>query len=88
MSISEGRVRLYFGDQYLKPAQLLDPLYRHDGTLIIARIEPLLPSGTFYCNNVVPYIMPRQRAIDGDDLLDLAWAEFLLRSDTVTLDES
>jgi CMP-N-acetylneuraminic acid synthetase len=77
VSISAGRVVPYFGQPYLKPTQALEPLYRHDGSVIFVRTEAFLREPTFYGDKVVPYVIPRERAVDVDAPLDLAWAEFL-----------
>jgi CMP-N-acetylneuraminic acid synthetase len=86
LSIAGDRVRSFFGDQYLKPAQALEPLYRHDGAVLLMRTEAFLRRGEFYGNDLVPYVMPRERAVDVDDAVDLAWAEFLLATKTVALE--
>lgn len=81
--MSDGYVKPYFGGEYLKPAQSLETLYRHDGTIIFARTAPFLREETFYGAKVVPYLVPRERAVDVDNPLDLAWAEFLLQSGVI-----
>jgi CMP-N-acetylneuraminic acid synthetase len=86
LSIAGDRVRAYFGDQFMKPAQTLEPLYRHDGAVLFMRTEPFLRTREFYGNVLVPYVMPRERAVDVDDAVDLAWAEFLLTSGVVARD--
>ena len=77
LALRDGHVEAYFGDQYLKPAQSLETLYRHDGTVLFARTESFLREGSFYGGHVVPYIVSRERSVDIDHPLDLAWAEFL-----------
>ena len=74
----EGYVEPYFGLQYMKQAQLLDTLYRHDGSIICAKSEVFLREREFYGTKVVPYFIPVERSVDIDNPLDLAWAEFLL----------
>jgi N-acylneuraminate cytidylyltransferase len=58
--------------------QSLEPLYRHDGSIIFAQSEIVLKTGEFYGPGVVPYFIPPERSVDIDSPLDLAWAEFLL----------
>ncbi|MCK4782390.1 MAG: acylneuraminate cytidylyltransferase family protein [Desulfobacteraceae bacterium] len=78
----KGYVEPYFGLEYMKQTQLLDPLYRHDGSIIFARSEVFLKEREFYGTKVVPFFMPPERSVDIDSPLDLAWAEFLCnRSD-------
>lgn len=76
--VTDGYVKPYFGLQYMKQAQLLDTLYRHDGSIIFAKTEAFLREREFYGTKVVPYFIPQERSVDIDSPLDLAWAEFLL----------
>lgn len=76
--IPNSYVEPYYGLQYMKQTQLLDSLYRHDGSIVFARTEVFLKEKEFYGTKVVPYILPTERSVDIDDPLDLAWAEFLL----------
>lgn len=76
--VTNGYAKPYFGLQYMKQAQLLEPLYRHDGSVIFAKTEVFLKEGEFYGSKVVPYFIPVERSVDIDSPLDLAWAEFLL----------
>ena len=78
VSVSNGYARPYFGLEYMKQAQLLDTLYRHDGSIIFAKSEVFLKEKEFYGTKVVPYFIPIERSVDIDSSLDLAWAEFLL----------
>jgi len=68
----------YFGRKYMKQTQLLDRLYRHDGSIIFAKSEHFLKENEFYGKKVSPFFMPPERSVDIDSPLDLAWAEFLL----------
>jgi CMP-N-acetylneuraminic acid synthetase len=75
----KGFVEPYFGLDYMKQTQLLDPLYRHDGSIIFARSEVFLKEREFYGTKVVPFFIPPERSVDIDRPLDLAWAEFLFK---------
>ena len=76
--VTDGYVKPYFGFRYMKQTQLLDTLYRHDGSIIFAKTEAFLREGEFYGSKVVPYFTSVERSVDIDSPLDLAWAEFLL----------
>ena len=78
VQVKDGYVEPYFGLQYMKRTQLLDPLYRHDGSIIFARTGVFLKEQEFYGSGVVPYFIPAERSVDIDSEMDLAWAEFLL----------
>lgn len=77
--IPDGRVEPYFGMEHMKRTQLLDPLYRHDGSIVFARTEVFLAEGEIYGSDVIPFFMSPERSVDIDSPLDLEWAEFLLR---------
>ncbi len=76
--VSNGYVEPYFGLEYMRQTQLLDTLYRHDGSVIFGRSEVFLEEKEFYGTKVVPYFIPQERSVDIDNSLDLAWAEFLI----------
>lgn len=78
VSVAEGCVKPYFGLEYMTQTQRLDPLYRHDGSVIFAKARVFLREREFYGTRVVPYFVPAERSVDIDSPLDLAWAEFLL----------
>lgn len=85
----KGYVEPYFGLEFMKQTQLLDPLYRHDGSIIFARSEVFLKEREFYGTKVVPFFIPPERSVDIDNPLDLVWAEFILkRSDPFLQNES
>lgn len=74
----DGYVKPYWGSGYMKQTQLLDKLYRHDGSIFFAKSEVFLTEKSFYGTKVMPYFIPVERSVDIDTPLDLAWAEFLL----------
>lgn len=74
----KNQVKPYFGMEYMTQTQRLEPLYRHDGTIIIAKTDIFLKEKEFYGSNVKPYFQPVERSVDIDNALDLKWAEFLL----------
>lgn len=80
VKISDGFVKPFLGVEYMKRTQMLEPLYRHDGSIIFAKTEAFLKEGEFYGTRVVPFIIPSERSVDIDTPLDLAWAEFILEN--------
>lgn len=72
-------VEPYFGLRYMKQTQLLDPLFRHDGSVIFARSEIFMKEREFYGTKVAPYFISPEKSVDIDNPLDLAWAEFLFK---------
>lgn len=75
--VPHGNVEPYFGLKYMKQTQLLDTLYRHDGSIIFAKTKTFLKEREFYGTKVVPYFISVNRSVDIDNPIDLAWAEFL-----------
>ena len=66
-------------EQYELPRQELAPAYRHDGGHLITRISSFLREGRILNERTLPYTVPREEAIDINEPLDLAWAEFILK---------
>lgn len=78
LALRDGMLQPAFGAEQMRNCQLLEPLYRHDGSVVFAKTAEFLAHQTFFAPGVVPYPMPQQRSIDIDNPLDLEWAEFLL----------
>lgn len=76
--VKDGYVQPYFGVENMKPAQKLEKLYRHDGSILFCKSESFFKTDGFYENKILPYFIPEERAVDIDGPLDLKWAEFLL----------
>ncbi|MBU0675242.1 MAG: acylneuraminate cytidylyltransferase family protein [Proteobacteria bacterium] len=76
--LSGGRVTPFLDGEQMKQTQLLEPLYRHDGSFIFGRVEPFLAGGEFYGGRVAPFVLPPEHSVDIDQPIDLLWAEFLI----------
>lgn len=59
--------------------QTLPQTYRQNGAIWVLRWEDFLRSGSFVVDPAVPYLMPRDRSVDIDTAIDLAFAELLLQ---------
>jgi CMP-N-acetylneuraminic acid synthetase len=73
-----GYVEPFWGPEYMIQTQALEPLYRHDGSIIFAKTQAFMEKKEYYGEKVIPFIIPEERSVDIDSPLDLAWAEFLL----------
>lgn len=72
-----------FGDECLKMRrQELPDVYRPNGAIYITTIKNLYKNNGFYCDKIVPYIMPPERSIDIDEEIDFKLAELLIQEDT------
>jgi N-acylneuraminate cytidylyltransferase/CMP-N,N'-diacetyllegionaminic acid synthase len=52
--------------------------YLPNGSIYVFRTEILRKTRQYYTEKTYPYVMPRERSADIDDLLDFEWVEFLL----------
>lgn len=78
VGVANGYVVPYWGKEYMTQTQLLEPLYRHDGSIIIGKTAAFKKENNYYGEKVVPYFVPSHRSVDIDHPLDLVWAEFLM----------
>ncbi len=62
----------------VKNRQELEQTYVPNGAIYVFRTENLRETRQYYMDKTFPYIMPRERSADIDELLDFEWAEFLL----------
>jgi N-acylneuraminate cytidylyltransferase/CMP-N,N'-diacetyllegionaminic acid synthase len=49
------------------------------GAIYIFKVS-LLKAGFYYSDNSFAYLMPEEKAVDIDTILDFKWAEFLIGS--------
>jgi N-acylneuraminate cytidylyltransferase len=69
--------------EYESPRQALAPAYRHDGGHAIANLSTFLVSQKFLGPRTLPFPVPLEEAVDVNQAIDLAWAEFLLQQGMV-----
>jgi len=77
--IRNGQLKPFLGLKFMKPAQELEPLYRHDGSVILAKADKFLKTRQFYAGRVVPYVVDPDRSVDIDTAFDFKWAQFLIK---------
>ncbi len=58
--------------------QELQNYYRLNGAIYISKVDNFKKNGCFFGENSIAYIMPRERSVDIDDILDFKFAELLL----------
>ncbi len=77
---SNGVLRDYFPDtNTIKNRQEFDKSYIPNGAIYIFRTEKLRKIRQYYLGKTYPYIMPADRSVDIDEILDFEWAEFLMQ---------
>ena len=59
--------------------QDLPPVYALNGALYFAQVDWLRQHRTFVTDETIAYMMPRERSLDLDTLLDWKWAELLIK---------
>jgi CMP-N-acetylneuraminic acid synthetase len=67
-----------FGGDPDTPRQLLEPVYRSNGAVDAVRTDALRATGLFHPGPVLAYVMDARRAVDIDDVADLALADRVL----------
>jgi CMP-N,N'-diacetyllegionaminic acid synthase len=66
----------------VKNRQEFEKAYIPNGAVYVFQTENLRSSRQYYNHKTYPYIMPRERSVDIDDLLDFEWAEYLFYKKT------
>nr|WP_231701885.1 acylneuraminate cytidylyltransferase family protein [Crassaminicella thermophila] len=61
--------------------QDLPKVYSLNGAIYMSTTENLVSNKSFYSENTLPYIMPKERSIDIDDMIDFKLAELTLRGE-------
>ncbi|HLE24624.1 MAG TPA: acylneuraminate cytidylyltransferase family protein [Thermodesulfobacteriota bacterium] len=59
--------------------QEMPPIYITNGAIYCIKSHLLIKNRTFWSDNNIPYIMPPERSIDIDSVIDLKLAEILLK---------
>lgn len=58
--------------------QDLQKYYRLNGAIYFSKVESFKKNGCFFGQKSIAYIMPKERSVDIDDILDFRFAEMLL----------
>lgn len=82
--IAEGRLKPFFPSRW-RPnlvRQELEPVYAVNGAVYCVKRDALLQLSSFWGSSAVPYIMPAERSVNVDTLLDLKLAQALMENET------
>jgi len=75
----EGILKNYSSEfNAIKNRQELEKTYVPNGAIYVFRTEVLRSTRQYYTEKTYPYVMPRERSADIDELLDFEWVEYLL----------
>lgn len=78
--IEEIYLKPLFDKRYLRMTrQDLERTYIPNGAIYISTPQTLYKYKGFYCNYIIPYIMPIERSIDIDNEIDFMLAELLVK---------
>ncbi len=75
---SNGTLKPYFGEKFLKKSQDLPQVCVDSGYFYFARVPALQEEKTFYSRKLVGYPIPRERSVDIDEPVHLKIAEALM----------
>jgi N-acylneuraminate cytidylyltransferase/CMP-N,N'-diacetyllegionaminic acid synthase len=84
---SDGILREYFTGQYdnkLANRQECQIAYVPNGSIYVLKYSLLKDKRNYYSDKTFPYVMPRERSIDIDDMLDFDMAEFFMQRRGIT----
>jgi CMP-N,N'-diacetyllegionaminic acid synthase len=74
-----GDWRMHFRDKYLVERQMLPPVYRPNGSIKIARLQPLRELGHFFGPRLGVIETPEERSVHVATQFEFDLCEFLLR---------
>ena len=78
--IEERYLKSLFDKRYLRMRrQDLEKAYIPNGAIYVSTPQTLYKYKGFYCNYIIPYIMPIERSVDIDNEIDFMLAELLMR---------
>ncbi len=75
-----GYIEPYFDMKYMQRAQLLDKVYRYDGSILFMKTEAFKRVGNFCEAKTIPFMTPKERSADIDNYEDLEWVKWKLSS--------
>ena len=75
----DGRLQPYELEPPDRLRQGLPPVFHRNGAIYACRRDLIAEQSTLIGADTRPYVMPRERSINIDDELDLAFADFLLQ---------
>ena len=80
MSVTKEGILKNYSPEFnvVKNRQEFKKHYVPNGAIYVFRTEVLSSTRQYYTKKTYPYIMPRERSVDIDNLLDFDWAEHLL----------
>lgn len=77
-----GLISSYVGDDFTGAVrrQDIEKLYFFEGSLYISDVKILLEKQTFYHSRTLPYIVPKWKSFEVDDMVDLICIEAIMKN--------
>ena len=78
----EGLISPYVGEDFSGAVrrQDIEKLYFFEGTLYISDVKTLLEKQTFYHSRTLPYIVPKWKSFEVDDVVDLICIKAIMKN--------
>ena len=86
----EGLITPYVGEDFSGAGrrQDVEKLYFFEGSLYISDVKTLFEKQTFYHSRTLPYIMPKWKAFEVDDMVDLICIEAIMKNMNLLKDKN
>lgn len=85
--IENGKVCSYLGVESMVPRQSLQTVYRLNGAFYMTHADILKKKRTFLPEMTMPYVMPKEKSINLDSMMDLYLLEALVSKNIVQIEE-
>jgi N-acylneuraminate cytidylyltransferase len=86
-TIRDGWVRFYLDAHYSGPRQALPAVYALNGSFYLTSRETFLNEKRFLTDRTAPYVMPPERSLNIDTMMDWVIAKALVDSQAVPFEE-
>jgi len=85
--IENGYVRSYLGVESMVPRQFLPKVYRLNGAFYLTHSNVLVQQQTFMPKRTLPFLMPKERSVNLDGIMDLYLLEALVERKIIEIEE-
>jgi len=78
---NEGLISPFIGDSFkVNRRQDIEDLYYFEGSVYVSDIQVLLEEKSFYHERTMPFIIPRWKALEIDEMIDMITAEAIIQN--------
>ena len=76
-----GLIQPYIGKSFkVFRRQEIEELYFFEGSVYVSDIQVLLKKKSFYHNRTLPFVVPRWKSLEIDEMIDLLMAETIIKN--------